>query len=109
MTNTIHLRFLFFFLLLLSVLNSIEIPFSDNEIKTEKNLLSRFLRTSPADSAECFLNTKVWFWHNGKNLYFLWEAEIDESFEYGKYTPVDKWPDSDYLRLQIITDVKSYY
>lgn len=109
MTNTIHLRFLFFFLLLLSVLNSIEIPFSDNEIKTEKNLLSRFLRTSPADSAECFLSTKVWFWHNGKNLYFLWEAEIDESFEYGKYTPVDKWPDSDYLRLQIITDVKSYY
>lgn len=85
------------------------IPFSENEIKTENNHLSEFVRVSPDDSLTCPLATDVWLWHNGKNLYVLWEAEIDEKFVKGTFAANDTWIDADLFRLQIITDIKSYY
>lgn len=92
-----------------SSLNALVIPFSENEIKTESNHLSHFVRISPDDSLPCPLTTDVWLWHNGENLYLLWEAEIDEKFEKGTFAPNDNWVDADFLRLQLITDVKNYY
>jgi len=92
-----------------SALYGLTVPFSENEIKTENNHLSHFVRISPDDSLACPLSTDVWLWHNGKNLYVLWQAEIDEKFEKGNFAPNDTWIDADFLRLQIITDVKNYY
>ncbi|MCD4795590.1 MAG: hypothetical protein K8R49_00245 [Candidatus Cloacimonetes bacterium] len=86
-----------------------DIPFSNSEIKTDDNHLSQFRKVSPPDSSECDFATDVWLWHDGKNLYLLWEVEIDESFVRGKYTSYDKSNEADFLRLQLITDVKSYY
>ena len=88
---------------------AMDIPFSNSEIKTDDNHLSQFRKVSPPDSSECDFATDVWLWHDGKNLYLLWEVEIDESFVRGKYTSYDKSNEADFLRLQLITDVKSYY
>jgi len=90
-------------------LYGLTIPFSEDEIKTESNHLSQFVRVSPDDSLACPLATDVWLWHNGKNLYVLWEAEIDEKFEKGTFAANDTWIDADLLRFQIITDIKNYY
>ncbi len=88
-------------LILSSSLYALVIPFSENEIKTDKNHLSQFVRISPDDSLACPLATDVWLWHNGKNLYVLWEAKIDEKFEKGTFATNDKYVDADFLRLQI--------
>jgi len=96
-------------LILSSSLYALGIPFSENEIKTENNHLLDFVRISPDDSLACPLPTDVWLWHNGKNLYVLWEAKIDNNFEKGTFATNDKYVDADFLRLQIITDVKNYY
>ncbi|MBC8526284.1 MAG: hypothetical protein H8D22_05350, partial [Candidatus Cloacimonetes bacterium] len=96
-------------IILSSPLYGLTVPFSESEIKTESNHLSHFVRISPDDSLACPLATDVWLWHNGKNIYILWEAEIDEMFEKGTFAPNDNWIDADFLRLQIITDIKNYY
>ena len=92
-----------------TMLFCIEIPFSNKEIRIDENHLSQFVRISPPDSLLYPLSTDVWLWHDGKNLYLQWKAEIDKNFNQGKYTSYDKWPEADYLRLQLITDIKSYY
>ncbi len=88
---------------------AMDIPFSNSEIKTDDNHLSQFRKVSPPDSSECDFATDVWLWHDGKNLYLLWEVETDETFARGRYTSYDKSNEADFLRLQLITDVKSYY
>lgn len=96
-------------IILSSSLYGLTVPFSEKEIKTEKNHLSGFVRVSPEDSLVCRLATNVWLWHNGENLYVLWEAEIDEKFEKGTFAANDTWVDADFLRTQVITDVKNYH
>lgn len=92
-----------------SPLYALVIPFSENEVKTENNRLSQFVRISPEDSLGCPLDINVWLWHDGENLYLLWELEIDEKFKKGTFATNDNWVDADFLRLQLITDVKNYY
>ncbi|MCK4358250.1 MAG: hypothetical protein KAW92_05820 [Candidatus Cloacimonetes bacterium] len=91
------------------ILNAINIPYSQTELKTETNHLSGFVRIAPYDSLAIPLQTDVWLWHDKENLFVLWEAEINEDFEKGKLANTDEWVDSDIMRIQIITDVKNYY
>ncbi|MEA3476253.1 MAG: hypothetical protein U9R23_07430 [Candidatus Cloacimonadota bacterium] len=67
------------------------------------------MRIYPKDSLACPLKTDIWLWHDGDNLYVLWEAKIDEQFARGKFVGKDEWSNNDFLRIQIITDVKNYY
>ncbi|MDO9577246.1 MAG: hypothetical protein Q7J16_05130 [Candidatus Cloacimonadales bacterium] len=91
------------------ILSAITIPYSQTELKTETNHLSEFVRIAPDDSLAIPLQTDVWLWHDTENLFVLWEAEIDENFEKGKFAATDEWADCDCVRIQIITDVKNYY
>ena len=91
---------IFFIILILSTsLYALVIPFSENELKTPNNHLSGFVRISPDDSLACPLATDVWLWHNGENLYLLWEAETDKKFKKGNFAPNDNWVDADFLRF----------
>ena len=92
-----------------SALSALNIPFSESEIKLPENQITGLTRVSPPDSLNCPLETNTWLWHDGKNLYLQIEAEIDENFEIGNYTNHDIYPGADYLRIQLITDPKSYY
>ena len=88
---------------------SFEIPFSTEEIKSSSNHISEFLRIYPADSLLCPYKNDAWFWHDENNLYILWEGEIGNDFEKGNFSPRDYFVKSDYLRLEIITDINNYY
>jgi len=101
--------FLFLFIIFFGNNYALEIPFSEQEIKTEDNHLDNFIRTSPADSLSCPLETNAWLWHNGINLFVLFESEIDHNFKKGRYAIADDWIKADYLRFQLITDIKNYY
>jgi len=92
-----------------STLSALDVPFSKIEVKLPENQITEMVRISPPDSLNCPLETNTWFWHDGKNLYLQIEAEIDENFEIGNYTNYDIYPGADYLRIQLITDPKSYY
>ena len=85
------------------------VPYSDELLKTNDNNISGFVRISPNDSIEIPLETNIWIWHNNIDLFFLWESKIDENFEKGIFAKEDKWIISDFLRLQIITQIEDYY
>ena len=87
----------------------LEIPLSFQEEKTENNLINDFLRVVPSDSLSIPLETTVWIYHNTRELIFVIEAEVDEIFNKGKLCNEDIWPESDFFRIQIITDLKNYY
>lgn len=91
------------------LLDSLEIPFSNSTLKTGGNLFSGFVRVSPSDSLTCPLSINVWTWHNGKELHFYFSGEIDHDFERGIFSSYDKKTSADYFRVQIITDVNSYF
>jgi hypothetical protein len=91
------------------ILNAITIPYSQTELKTESNHISDFVRISPDDSLSIPLQTDVWFWRDKENLFVLWEAEINENFEKGRFATTDEWVECDFLRIQIITDINNYY
>ena len=92
-----------------TTLSALDIPFSDSEVKLPENQITGLMRVSPPDSLNCPLETNIWLWHNGNNLYLQIEAEIDENFETGNYTKSDIYPQADFFRIQLITDPKSYY
>ncbi|MDP8221214.1 MAG: DUF5916 domain-containing protein [Candidatus Stygibacter frigidus] len=85
------------------------IPYSDKELRSESNHLSDFVRISPDDAVAVPLASEVWLWHDGENLYVESECETDEDFEEGRLGSADEWVDCDFMRIQIITDVKNYY
>ncbi|MDO9576482.1 MAG: hypothetical protein Q7J16_01220, partial [Candidatus Cloacimonadales bacterium] len=93
----------------IGILFSLEIPFSTNPHKTETNHISGFVRVSPPDSTLCPLNTDAWLWYDDKNLFVLFESEIDENFCEGKHAAYDGAASADYVRLQLITDVQNYF
>ena len=88
---------------------SLEIPLSTQEDRSEINFINQFLRVVPSDSLLIPLNTDVWIYHNTSELVLDIEAEIDKTFSYGKLCNEDDWPESDFFRIQIITDLKNYY
>ena len=91
------------------ILSAITIPYSQTEIKTDMNHLSELVRIAPDDGKKIPLNTDVWLWHDTENLYVHCEAEIDENFNKGRLGKDDEWVESDFFRIQIITDIKNYY
>ncbi len=91
------------------ILTAITIPYSQTELKTESNHLSEFVRISPDDGQSIPLRTDVWLWHDKENLFVRCEAEIDKSFAQGKLANKDEWVDCDFIRIQVITDIKNYY
>jgi len=94
---------------IVAILNSLTIPFSNNEIKTDTNKISNYYRVSPPDSILCDLQTSAWLWHNSDNLYILCELEINDDFVLGRYADNDVSVDSDYFRVQLISDEVNYY
>ena len=101
---------IFIILIMLSCgLAAFTIPFSAEELQVETNRLTGFVRISPDDSVAVPLQTDVWLWHDCEKLYVLMECEIDDKFEEGRLASADEWVDSDFFRIQIITDIKNYY
>lgn len=94
---------------MIGILFSLEIPFGTNPLKSETKHISGFVRVSPPDSTLCPLSTDAWLWFDDKNLYVLFESEIDENFCEGKHAAYDGSTASDYVRLQLITDVQNYF
>jgi len=90
-------------------LRAFTIPYSETELKTASNHLSDFRRIDPDDAREIPLQTDVWFWHDKENLFMLFEAEIDATFDQGRLANADEWVEADIVRIQIITDVNNYY
>ncbi len=88
---------------------ALDVPYSDNPIYSDQNIISNFLCISPPDSSHVPLETKCWIWHDNDNLYFSWEAETDKDFMIGKYSPRDVSAQADQLNVQIITDQINCY
>ncbi|MFC1898355.1 hypothetical protein ACFLYJ_02165 [Candidatus Cloacimonadota bacterium] len=91
------------------ILSAFEIPFSTEPIKSDTNRISDFFRVSPPDQAISQLTTNAWFWHDDKNLYVLFESEIDGNFVEGKHAAYDGSASADYVRIQLITDEQNYF
>ncbi|MBN1948868.1 MAG: hypothetical protein JW784_03920, partial [Candidatus Cloacimonetes bacterium] len=100
---------LIFIITLLWPEEQVILPFSSSTVKSNQNLVQGLYSVDPADSTSCPSSNKVWFWYDRKKIYFLWEMADQEGFSPGRFTPEDKWPDADYIRIQLITDVKSYH
>lgn len=97
--------FVIFFVVLFSFVNllTLEIPYSTKAVKTDSNLLSGFYRADIEDGSMPPNSTKAWIWRSNKYLHISWEVAIDSNFTKGEFTPKDNIPNSDFLRVQIIT------
>ena len=96
-------------LLISSFCYALDVPFSNNPVYSKQNNVSNFQCSIPPDSSYIPLNTNCWIWHDKENLYFSWEAETDDNFMIGKYSPNDVSAQADKLCVQIITDQINYY
>jgi hypothetical protein len=92
-----------------AMLNGIIVPYSENPCQNNDNCISNFVRTFPEDSIPLALQTSVWLWHDKDNLFLQVDATIDSTFYKGVLKANDEWVDADYIRVQLITDVTSYY
>ncbi len=101
--------FLFLIILISSFCYGLNVPYSEKPFYSEQNQISNFLCSIPPDSSKIPLETNCWIWHDNDNLYFSWEAETDENFMVGKYSPNDVSAQADQLCVQIITDQINYY
>jgi len=96
-------------LIIISTGSSVEVPFSNSPVYSEQNMIGDFLCCSPPDSTEIPLKTYSWLWHDDNYLYLSWDAEINDDFMIGKYSPYDVSVQADKLNFQIITDNVNLY
>lgn len=82
---------------------SLEISYTNNVANIDTDLLSSFYRADIEDNSTIPDSTKAWIWRSSRYLHIHWEVEIDSNFTRGQFTPEDKMPESDFLRIQIIT------
>lgn len=108
MNNTKKNLFIILFGLIINLSAQI-MPFSQNNITTEAIEINNLLRVVPADSMICPLSNSVYIWHTKQELCFDINAEINDDFYPGKLCSEDEWPESDFFRIQVITDLKNYY
>jgi hypothetical protein len=101
-TNTV----LLYLFLSVTAFSLIQIPYGADD-KTA--VVNNFLRVQPADSLKCPLENNVYISYDENYIYIHWDAEIDKDIDLGRFTSKDKWISSDNVRVQIITDVNSYY
>lgn len=92
-----------------SFCNALDVPYSENPVYSKQNQISNFLCSIPPDSSSIPLETNCWIWHNNENIYISWEADTDENFMIGKYSPNDVSAQADQLCVQIITDQINCY
>lgn len=88
---------------------SYELPFVDDIDTTNSFYFTDYLRVVPADSMISEQSIKTKLWYDKNYLYIYSECEIDDSFESGVLSNKEIITDSDYLRYQVITDLKNYY
>jgi len=101
---------IFLILLIFSVFTfAIDIPFSETPLHSEKNRISNFFCSIPPDSSNIPLETECWIWYDNENIFFSWEAEINDNLIVGKYSPEDVTAQSDQICIQIITDQINNY
>lgn len=102
--------FLLFFSLL-SLANSVELPYSNREVISESNKLSGFQQVIPQTGYEDNLNTQAWLWYDRENLYLRLEQVVDEKFVMGPKHADDYLGenDCDEINFKIIPAVDSYY
>ncbi len=93
----------------LSKVNSLNIPFSDEELRTDDNLITNFVRVAPADSLIPNLKSEIWIRHDKRFLILDIQAEIDDKLKPGRFATEDDWIEADYFRIQIIIEDKDYY
>ena len=88
---------------------ALDIPYSEVPVYSAQNNIGNLRCIIPPDSSRIPLETYCWIWHDNENIYFSWEAETDENFMVGKYSPKDISAQADQLNVQIITDQINYY
>ena len=98
-----------FIILLGSLSFALDVPYSDIPVYSGQNNIGNLQCVIPPDSSRILLATYCWIWHDNENIYFSWEAETDENFMIGKYSPNDVSAQADQLCVQIITDQINYY
>lgn len=91
------------FMLLMFPLSAMEIPFSDQAVMEEANLIDNFVRIDPDDSQAETLDTKAWVWQEEDKLMIHFSCVIDEHFQQGPPASRDSGTRADYLRVQLIT------
>ncbi|MDA3814491.1 MAG: hypothetical protein PF570_09610, partial [Candidatus Cloacimonetes bacterium] len=101
--------FPFLIILISSYCYGLSVPYSEKPFYSEQNQISNFLCSIPPDSSSIPLETNCWIWHDNNDLFFSWEAETDENFMVGKYSPNNVSAQADQLCVQIITDQINYY
>lgn len=93
----------------LNLLLGLQVPYAQQPVKTHENNFHDFYRVSPPDSVEINLKTDAWLWHDENNLFIQVESQIDDNLDIGRFADDDINPYSDYIRLQLITDLDNYY
>ncbi len=88
---------------------AVQVPFSQQMIKTDANHISGMNRISPPDNLPIDQKTDTWFWHDGKSLYVYWELEIDDQFYPGAFATRDDTQQCDYIRIQVKTIANEDY
>jgi len=94
---------LFSLLLIVFPLSAIDIPFSDQAVMTDTNLIGDFVRIDPDDSQAETLATKVWVWQEEGKLMVHFSCAINENFMPGYPASRDSEIQADYLRVQLVT------
>ncbi|MDD4308881.1 MAG: hypothetical protein PHO32_00740 [Candidatus Cloacimonetes bacterium] len=90
-------------------ISGLNVPYSQEPLHTEANLLTGLSRVSPEDKAAEKLSTHVWFWQDNDNLCFTFQAVIDSTFTPGPVSTRDVSNKADYLRIQLITIPDAYF
>lgn len=93
----------------LSLLYSIELPFSSVPVKTDSNLMENLLRVDPDDKKPETLPTQAWFWFDEENFYAHVESVIDSTFTRGTFAQRDVDTQGDYIFVHIITNPRTKY
>ncbi len=80
-----------------------DIPYSDQAVMEDANLIDNFVCVDPDDSKAETLATKAWVWQEEGKLMIHFSSVIDEKFQQGYPASRDSGTRADYLRLQLVT------
>ena len=79
------------------------------DIKNSEAHFNEFICVQPADSVICELENNVYLSYDNDFLYINWDAEIYGNTDLGRFTSRERLISSNYIKVQIITDVNSYF
>ena len=90
-------------------LSAISVPFSDQPVLEESNLLSGFVRVDPDDKLPEKLITVAHVWQDGDFLKVNFTCAIDSNFAVGPIFTRDSSGSCDYVRVQLVTIPDAYF